>query len=567
MKLNKIFYILLLLSVVFVASCNEDEPSVPQRSILSFTFPAFDPAIEGQIDQQTKTITVEFPYGTDLTNLAPQIEVSPGSTVDPPSGEPQDFSDPVIYTVTDQEGFNKVYTVLTELGSSNESEILNFSFPNIYVDAEVDGNNITARVPFGTDVTSLVPAIEISDGASISPNNGTAQNFNNPVNYTVTAANGETQDFTVEVFENEQQTAIRGVWLTDVSSVLTSRENIIEAVERLVDLNMNTIFMVTWNQAMTTYPSQIMENLTGTRIDPRYGSRDPLQEMIEEAHARGIKVMAWFEYGFAVNYTSPNKSLPLSEQIQQSGGPVLRAKPEWAGVDVNGDLLQKNSFIWMNGLHPEVQKFMTSLMLEVVQNYDIDGVQGDDRLPAMPSEGGYDDYTVNKYQQEFGTDPPTGTKNSAWLRWRADILNDYAGHLYDTVKYTDPEVVVAMSPSPLDFGFVEYLQDWPNWVNNGHADIVSPQLYRRENQGISVYNSLLKYQLSKLNQDKVSSFYPGMLIALASYYPSAEFFADMVQSNRANGVSGEVYFYYLGLLRNEDVIKALYPAPAIYPTF
>jgi len=567
MKLNRIFYILLLLPVILLSSCSEDEPSVPPNSILSFSFTAFDPTVEGQIDQQTKTITVEFPYGTDLTNLAPQIEVSPGSTVDPPSGEPQDFSDPILYIISDTEDNQKVYTVLSETGPSNENEILAFSFPDIFVDAVVDGNSISASVPYGTDVTSLVPDIEINAGATISPNDGVSQNFSSPVTYKVTAANGEIEDFSVKVIENEQQTAIRGVWITDVSSVLTSRANIIEAVEKVAELNMNTIFMVTWNQAMTTYPSDIMESLTGTKIDPRYGSRDPLQEMIEEAHARGIKVMAWFEYGFAANYASLDKSLSLSEQIQQSGGPVLQAKPEWAGVDQNGDLLEKNSFIWMNGLHPEVQEFMTSLMLEVVQNYDIDGVQGDDRLPAMPSEGGYDNYTVNRYQQEIGTIPPTGTKNSAWLQWRANILNEYAAHLYDTVKYTDPNVVVAMSPSPMNFGYVEYLQDWPAWVNNGNADIVSPQLYRRDNQGIGVYNNLLNNQLTKIDQDKVLTFYPGLLIALGPYSPSAEFFADMVQSNRANGVSGEVYFYYLGLNRNEDVIKALYPAPAIYPTF
>ena len=567
MKLIKYLYLIVFVPAIILSSCQEDETQSPGKDILSFTFPEFDPDVEAEIDQESKTIKLEFPYLTELSNLTPRIEVSPGATIDPPSGEPQDFSDPVLYVVTASDGMQKVYTVISETGPSNENEILSFSFPGIFVDAVVDGSNVSARVPYGTDVTALVPDIEISSGATIAPNDGAAQNFSSPVTYTVSAANGETQEFTVELIIDEQPTAIRGVWVTDVSSVLTSRENIVAAVESVAALNMNTIFMVTWNQAMTTYPSDIMENLTGTRIDPRYGSRDPLQEMIEEAHARGIKVMAWFEYGFAANYASPDKSLSLSEQIQQSGGPLLQAKPEWAGVDQNGDLLEKNNFIWMNALHPNVQEFMTSLMLEVVQNYDIDGVQGDDRLPAMPSEGGYDDYTVNLYQQEFGTDPPTSTKNSAWLRWRANILNDYAAHLYDTVKYTDPNAIVAMSPSPMDFGFVEYLQDWPDWVNNGHADIVSPQLYRRENQGIEVYNSLLNYQLSKLDPDKVSTFYPGLLIALASYYPSAEFFADMVQSNRANGVSGEVYFYYLGLARNEDVIKALYPAPAIYPTF
>ena len=38
---------------------------------------------------------------------------------------------------------------------------------------------------------------------------------------------------------------------------------------------------------------------------------------------------------------------------------------------------------------------MTEMVLEVVRNYKVDGVKGDDRLPAMPAEGGYDRYTKN----------------------------------------------------------------------------------------------------------------------------------------------------------------------------
>ena len=34
----------------------------------------------------------------------------------------------------------------------------------------------------------------------------------------------------------------------------------------------------------------------------------------------------------------------------------------------------------------------------------IDGIQGDDRLPAMPSEGGYDDYTLS-FSKVSNTDP------------------------------------------------------------------------------------------------------------------------------------------------------------------
>jgi len=57
---------------------------------------------------------------------------------------------------------------------------------------------VSATVPFGTTVSALIPTITHS-GDSISPASGTAQNFGTPVVYTVTAADGSTQKYTVTV--------------------------------------------------------------------------------------------------------------------------------------------------------------------------------------------------------------------------------------------------------------------------------------------------------------------------------------------------------------------------------
>jgi formylglycine-generating enzyme required for sulfatase activity len=54
-------------------------------------------------------------------------------------------------------------------------------------------------VSFGTDVTALVPAITIPEGASVTPASGEAQDFTDPVTYTVTAGDDSTQDYTVTV--------------------------------------------------------------------------------------------------------------------------------------------------------------------------------------------------------------------------------------------------------------------------------------------------------------------------------------------------------------------------------
>ena len=64
---------------------------------------------------------------------------------------------------------------------------------------EVNGTSVSALVPFGTDLSILVPTIEISLRASLSPECGTPTDFSGPVVYTVTAEDGTTKTFTISV--------------------------------------------------------------------------------------------------------------------------------------------------------------------------------------------------------------------------------------------------------------------------------------------------------------------------------------------------------------------------------
>ncbi len=68
------------------------------------------------------------------------------------------------------------------------------------VNADISGTSITTLCPAGTDLTALVPAVTVSEGASLSPAGGTMQDFSGPVVYRVTAADGESYtDYTVPV--------------------------------------------------------------------------------------------------------------------------------------------------------------------------------------------------------------------------------------------------------------------------------------------------------------------------------------------------------------------------------
>jgi hypothetical protein len=82
---------------------------------------------------------------------------------------------------------------------SYAKDITGFTIPNQVGVSTIGTNTIDVTMPYGTDVTSLTPTITVSDGASVSPLSGAAQDFTNPVTYTVTAANGSTKTYTVTV--------------------------------------------------------------------------------------------------------------------------------------------------------------------------------------------------------------------------------------------------------------------------------------------------------------------------------------------------------------------------------
>ncbi|MBD1935997.1 family 10 glycosylhydrolase [Microcoleus sp. FACHB-68] len=345
---------------------------------------------------------------------------------------------------------------------------------------------------------------------------------------------------------------IRGVWLTNTDSkVLRSKKNIAEAMKFLAETGFNMVFPVVWNKAQTLYPSQVMGETFGVEIDPLYQGRDPLAELIEEASRYNLAVIPWFEYGFASSYNL-------------GGGHLLAKKPEWAARDYAGNLLKKNNFEWMNALDPQVQDFMLSLVLEVVKNYEISGIHGDDRLPAFPCEGGYDPGTIERYYQTFHQNPPQNPKDPQWVQWRADILTNFLARLYQEVKAIKPDILVSMAPNIYKWCLNEYLQDSKAWLEQELADLIHPQVYRRDFYSYKdIIDRLLREQFTV---DQLSKVSPGILIKVGSYRITPEYLVQAINYNRSVGIKGEILFFYEGLREDNDALaKALREGPYAKP--
>ena len=116
-----------------------------------------------------------------------------------------------------------------ELPKSTACDITTFTIPNQVGETVInqEDKTITINVPFGTNVTALTPTITTSEKATVNPATGTAQNFTNPVKYTVTAEDTTTtKEYTVTVTVlPSDEVPIQGVTLNRTTLTLNRGAN------------------------------------------------------------------------------------------------------------------------------------------------------------------------------------------------------------------------------------------------------------------------------------------------------------------------------------------------------
>jgi hypothetical protein len=110
--------IILLATVIAVSSCKkkDDVTKSPLKQVLTFQFATLTPIVNATINEANKTITADVPAGTNIAALIPTITISPLASINPATGVAQNFTNPVNYTVTAENGTSVVYTVTVTVG-------------------------------------------------------------------------------------------------------------------------------------------------------------------------------------------------------------------------------------------------------------------------------------------------------------------------------------------------------------------------------------------------------------------------------------------------------------------
>jgi pectate lyase len=165
--------------------------------------------LNGQIGNETinsgaGTIGINVPVGTPLASVVPQtVTISAQASINPLPTSAQNFTSPVIYTVTAQDGTTKNWTVTVTQVASAAKDITAFVLSASQMGAAVinaTAGTVGVTMPIGTNLSNITPTtLTISANATISPTSSTPRDFSVPVAYTVTAQDGTTKNWTITV--------------------------------------------------------------------------------------------------------------------------------------------------------------------------------------------------------------------------------------------------------------------------------------------------------------------------------------------------------------------------------
>jgi len=235
----------------------------------------------------------------------------------------------------------------------------------------------------------------------------------------------------ITAFSQNPKREVRAAWLTTVSNTdwpkstvqTTQKSNMIAILDSYKELGINTVYFQARSLSDAMYKSNIVPwatILTGTYNQAPANNFDPLQFVIDEGHKRGMEVHAWLNpYRVATSATSYN-SLPSVHPAKQAGIRVLTG----------------GSTHYLDPGLTAVRNHVNQVIMEIVNNYDIDGIHFDDYF-YLASVGTQDNQTF--------IDEPRGYTNIA--DWRRNNILLLVTETNTAIKAQKPWVKFGISPS------------------------------------------------------------------------------------------------------------------------
>ncbi|MGI4751014.1 MAG: glycoside hydrolase family 10 protein [Janthinobacterium lividum] len=368
----------------------------------------------------------------------------------------------------------------------------------------------------------------------------------------------------------------RGVWIATVTNIdwpSSGKTNSQQQQQELIQIlnahhqtGINAVMFQVRPAADALYAksrepwSQWLTGKQGKAPNPAY---DPLELAITEAHQRGMELHAWF---------NPYRATFSANQKGLSDDHITKQKPEWFFTYAGRKLFNP-------GL-PEVRDYIIKVILDVVDNYDIDGVHLDDYFYPYHIDGQHIDDA-----QTFVDHPDGFTDIKDWRRHNVDTL---IHALSDSIHHHKNYIKFGISPMGIwankgqnaegsetggGSSYYEQFADSRRWVKEGWLDYINPQIYWAFNNRAAAFEKLIDWWSN-------NTFGRHLYIGMATYrinermsasWKDASQMPRQIRYERENPrVQGSVYFSSKSLQNNplgftDSLKKDFYRYPALPP--
>ncbi len=285
---------------------------------------------------------------------------------------------------------------------------------------------------------------------------------------------------------------IRAVWVDAFHEGIRSQAEIDALVAAASRARLNTLFVQVRRRGDALYTKGVEPPLDDPAYDPSF---DSLARILESAHAAGIQVHAWVN---AMPVWRDEKPPKDERHVFNRHGPDKPGADNWFTASPAGAYRFPVGYFLDPG-HPAAAAYLAEIYLNIVRNYDVDGIhfdyirypETDERLPRGAGVG-YNAVNVARFQAfTHRTDTPAPA-DEAWMAWRRQQVTNLVRRISIEARAIKPGIKISAAlipwgqPPSSERDFVDaapmqrIYQDWHQWMRDGLIDFGVPMNYAAE---------------------------------------------------------------------------------------
>ena len=356
---------------------------------------------------------------------------------------------------------------------------------------------------------------------------------------------------------------VRALWV--VRNTLTSPEKIKTMVDKAAANNFNTLIVQVRGRGDAYYRSRQEPRALELKEQPL--TFDPLAVTLTEAKRRGLKVHAWVNTSLLANLDA----LPTDPKH------VYHKHPEWLAVPraVAAELYRMSprdarykepivewskanraelEGIYTGPANPKVREHIYKIWMEVLKNYDVDGIHFDYVRLASP-DFDYSRTSLDRFRQWL--EPKLSATERRQLRqdlkanplaaadgyankfadFQREQITILVERIYRAVKQRKPQVTVSAAVFANDENaYTRRFQDWKRWLSLGILDVVCPMAY-------STDTAIFKKQI-EIAATNAHSAGRRVWAGIGAYRIPADSTIEKISVARGLGADGVILFSY-----------------------